>query len=72
MFTIAVDSNEGTTYHKNLSSSEIHEKLRHIGLEWKLADWAHDQAVIITVAPQDNEWASLDVFPELDQDEDQR
>lgn len=56
-FTIAIQSKEGLSYHRDLSSSDIHEELRRIGLEWKTADWAHDQEVLIVVAPQKEiEW----------------
>lgn len=56
VFTIAVESKEGTSlYHT--TADGIHDALRRIGLEWKTADWAHDQTVLIAIAPSDpNDW----------------
>jgi hypothetical protein len=49
-FSITIYSREGTS-HIEAEACEIHEVLRRRGLEWKNADWAHDQQVIITIVP---------------------
>lgn len=49
-FIVTVISHEGISEYR-VRASEVTEKLRHIGLEWKTADWPHDQAVMITVRP---------------------
>ena len=41
------------------SAGEVTEELRHIGLEWKQADYFHDKRAVIIVEPYVNENAEL-------------
>lgn len=49
-FKIGLMSEEGVSY-RSCDAAGVHEELRQIGLEWKTADWAHGQQVVITIAP---------------------
>ncbi|MCU1617605.1 MAG: hypothetical protein JWO98_5145 [Frankiales bacterium] len=36
---------------KVVGSADITEELRQVGLEWKLADFFHDKAVVLIIEP---------------------
>lgn len=36
---------------KVVASSEVTEELRHVGLEWKTADFFHDKPVVLIIEP---------------------
>lgn len=52
MFLITLSSKHGQSYH-TVGASEVNERLRQIGLEWKNADQFYDHEVIITIRPFD-------------------
>jgi hypothetical protein len=61
-FKVNVFSREGSSTRGPFQSDEVHEALRLIGLEWKLADTFHDHEVVITITPHfelDNELVDL-------------
>lgn len=50
---------KGAASEEIVDAGDVTEHLRHIGLEWKQADYFHDKKVVIVVEPYADEDAEL-------------